>query len=604
MFVSYAQNFEDVILWRALRHVEDGFYIDVGAQDPLKDSVSRGLYEQGWRGVHVEANAHYAEKLRQDRPDEEVIEVAVDREPGEIAFFEVADTGLSTGDPEIARRHEGEGRECREVRVKSTSLAAILDRYADRSIHWLKIDVEGMEEAVVDGWPPSDLRPWVVVIESTLPGTQELSHHGWEPKLLALGYEFVYFDGLNRFYVSEEHHELKDAFGVGPNIFDGFKLAGSSDFVLQDTEAAVERDARIALEEQFAEVQTARTDLENDLASERERSAALEQQVVAQLQVYTATERQLREEEAARLSAEDRLAHEQAERARIEDQLVVERQTLAIAEQELAAEQVARADLAEELASARERTALLEREMTAQLEACAAGERQLKDEAAARLSAEDRLAHEQAERVRIEDQLVVERQALAIAERELAAERDTRNAEQERLAAEREAQGAVQHILSSERNARLAAEGEMALEREQRIALERRINALTASRSWRITAPARKAVETARWFKGGVHAWLTLKPGSRPRRTAQRLATGLARRILASPRLSRQARRIIGIFPLSVEARLRSLVMGGGAAASARSKVAFSGTEVSELSSRAREIYALILMGQNNRKPS
>lgn len=30
-FVSYAQNFEDVMLYRALKHVEKGFYIDVGA---------------------------------------------------------------------------------------------------------------------------------------------------------------------------------------------------------------------------------------------------------------------------------------------------------------------------------------------------------------------------------------------------------------------------------------------------------------------------------------------------------------------------------------------------------------------------------------------
>ena len=54
MFISYAQNFEDVILWRALKHVENGFYIDIGAQDPVIDSVSRGFYEKGWRGLHVE----------------------------------------------------------------------------------------------------------------------------------------------------------------------------------------------------------------------------------------------------------------------------------------------------------------------------------------------------------------------------------------------------------------------------------------------------------------------------------------------------------------------------------------------------------------------
>jgi hypothetical protein len=40
MFVSYAQNFEDVMLWRAFRDVEQGFYVDLGAQDPLVDSVS------------------------------------------------------------------------------------------------------------------------------------------------------------------------------------------------------------------------------------------------------------------------------------------------------------------------------------------------------------------------------------------------------------------------------------------------------------------------------------------------------------------------------------------------------------------------------------
>ena len=30
-FISYAQNLEDVILYRSLRDVERGFYVDVGA---------------------------------------------------------------------------------------------------------------------------------------------------------------------------------------------------------------------------------------------------------------------------------------------------------------------------------------------------------------------------------------------------------------------------------------------------------------------------------------------------------------------------------------------------------------------------------------------
>ena len=43
MFTSYAQNFEDVMLRRALNEIARGFYIDVGAQDPIVDSVSMGF---------------------------------------------------------------------------------------------------------------------------------------------------------------------------------------------------------------------------------------------------------------------------------------------------------------------------------------------------------------------------------------------------------------------------------------------------------------------------------------------------------------------------------------------------------------------------------
>ena len=79
MFISYAQNFEDVMLWRALHHVENGHYIDIGAQDPVADSVSLAFYERGWRGVHVEPVPTHVAALRAARPDETVIEAAVAR---------------------------------------------------------------------------------------------------------------------------------------------------------------------------------------------------------------------------------------------------------------------------------------------------------------------------------------------------------------------------------------------------------------------------------------------------------------------------------------------------------------------------------------------
>ena len=45
-FRSYAQNFEDLMLYRALG-VERGFYIDIGAQHPEVDSVSKAFFDRG-----------------------------------------------------------------------------------------------------------------------------------------------------------------------------------------------------------------------------------------------------------------------------------------------------------------------------------------------------------------------------------------------------------------------------------------------------------------------------------------------------------------------------------------------------------------------------
>ena len=52
--ISYAQNFEDVILWRAFKDVNCGRYVDVGAFHPEIDSVTKWFYDQGWSGINIE----------------------------------------------------------------------------------------------------------------------------------------------------------------------------------------------------------------------------------------------------------------------------------------------------------------------------------------------------------------------------------------------------------------------------------------------------------------------------------------------------------------------------------------------------------------------
>ena len=225
MFVSFAQNFEDVLLWRALKHIDKGFYIDIGAQHPEADSVSKAFYDHDWRGVHVEPIRPYADLLRDHRPDEVVLEVALAAESGILTFYNIPETGLSTADSTIAEGHRHQGFTVQEITIPCIPLSDVFARYGDRDIHWVKIDVEGFELAVLAGWGDSAVRPWIVVVESNLPNTQIDTHEMWEAQLLERGYTPALFDGLNRYYVAEQHPELLEALQYGPTVFDQFAFS-------------------------------------------------------------------------------------------------------------------------------------------------------------------------------------------------------------------------------------------------------------------------------------------------------------------------------------------------------------------------------------------
>ena len=227
--ISYAQNFEDVILWRVLEDATPGFYVDVGAQHPVVDSVSKAFYEQGWRGIHVEPITEYANLLRTDRPDETVLQAVVAEQPGVVTFYEIPATGLSTARQVIAEEHEKK-LGCNVVKnlVTAVTLDDVLALCPGDTIHWLKIDVEGFEREVLSGWRSSTHRPWVVVIEATYPNTTRDTFEDWEDLILAKGYELVYRDGLNRFYLHQTQADRKVRFVFPPNVFDGFQLSGTA----------------------------------------------------------------------------------------------------------------------------------------------------------------------------------------------------------------------------------------------------------------------------------------------------------------------------------------------------------------------------------------
>jgi FkbM family methyltransferase len=251
--VSYAQNFEDVMLARCFPGGA-GFYVDIGAHDPDIDSVTRAFYERGWSGINVEPLPAMAQRLRERRPRDLNLECAVGDQAGIVTLHDIDHGGgVSTIDPEIARSHRDHGWHGATLDVPMRRLADILDEHAPgRAIDFLKIDVEGLELAVLRGTDLTRQRAKVLVIETRLPVSLDMIDRVDEvpdryaeiaAHLSPFRYDLVYRDGTNSVFVAEEARALARHFTRPPGVFDQFIHAASVRAALLargDTPAAIE----------------------------------------------------------------------------------------------------------------------------------------------------------------------------------------------------------------------------------------------------------------------------------------------------------------------------------------------------------------------------
>jgi FkbM family methyltransferase len=218
---SRAQANPEILLFDALRQVpaEAGFYIDVGANDPEQDSVTKLFYDRGWHGINIEPSPEWFSRLAKARIRDINIEAVASNACGEIMFHDIVGEQLGTVVDQFAKRHSEEGKPLRSSVVKAVTLTQVCEEHAPKEIHFLKIDVEGHEGAVLDGMDFARFRPWILVIEATEPNTRTPTHHKWDQRVRDAGYHFVFTDALNRYYVANEHGQLASSLSASAHEY-------------------------------------------------------------------------------------------------------------------------------------------------------------------------------------------------------------------------------------------------------------------------------------------------------------------------------------------------------------------------------------------------
>lgn len=221
--ISYTSNMEDVLLRRCFRDLPVGNYIDIGAHHPTSASVTRWLYDQGWSGVNVEPGDGI-QALRSERPRDINLQIAVTDQSGEATFWvHSANPGTSTLATDVPDSVLGLAGKVKPIKVVTETLATIFDRhFPDQLVNFVKIDAEGAEDPIIRSTDWRKYRPELLVIESTEPYSTVRRAESWPEHLRECGYDLVYFDGINDFWLRDESMHRAAAFKVPVNVLDNF----------------------------------------------------------------------------------------------------------------------------------------------------------------------------------------------------------------------------------------------------------------------------------------------------------------------------------------------------------------------------------------------
>ena len=212
--LGFSESGEDLIA-RYLMGTKKGFFVDIGAGNPVVGSNSYLFYKSGWHGVAVDPNSKLSLAWKIARPKDAFLSIAIGSQSGNAIFYEYQNDLRSTISQKVHNYYETQNLVSKSSEVRIETLTYLFERFVKDEQHvFLSIDVEGQELDTLVSLDFTRFQPRLIAIENwKLPwlGENEIAKF-----LHANNYRLAAYSGLTAFYMKSL--DLKNLLDSRPSI--------------------------------------------------------------------------------------------------------------------------------------------------------------------------------------------------------------------------------------------------------------------------------------------------------------------------------------------------------------------------------------------------
>ena len=164
-FKYFSQNGEDIILQSFFD--EPGFYVDIGAHDPIIKSNTYLLYQKGWSGINIDPNELTINRFNLIRPNDQNIRALISNELTCFDYLYYNEPAVNCIAPERRSIIDKKYKLLKTEKINSTKLSEVLNsaHIPSSGIDVFDVDCEGHDLSVLQSNDWDKFRPKVVLAE-------------------------------------------------------------------------------------------------------------------------------------------------------------------------------------------------------------------------------------------------------------------------------------------------------------------------------------------------------------------------------------------------------------------------------------------------------